>query len=153
MSDTYGCKEILLGEFISFEYLAVRVHCKTKILIITVYQPPKSKCGFLEEFSQLISMVSTNYNCLIWSGDFNIHIDFQTNPDAFNFASLLEAFDLIQHVCGPIHNKGHNLGLVISCQFKDLTLLYSRLWMYLLQITVAFSLIYLPFLYNKMVLK
>lgn len=59
-------------------------------------------------------MVSTDYDCIIISGDFNIHVDNQTDPDARNFISLLEAFDLIQHVSEPTHNKGHTLDLVIS---------------------------------------
>ncbi len=93
-SDIYGCKEVYLGNFISFEYLALSVHCKTTVLIVTVYCPPKSKCGFLEEFSQLLSEVSTDYDCLVISGDFNIHIDIETNPDTISFICRLEAFDL-----------------------------------------------------------
>ncbi|KAL7402736.1 hypothetical protein ABVT39_019254 [Epinephelus coioides] len=106
--------EIPLGEYISFEYLAISVHCKTTILITTVYRPPKSKCGFLEKISQLLSKVSIDYDCLIESGDFNIHFDTETDPDAINSLNLLEAFDLSQHVRGPTCNTGHTLDLIIS---------------------------------------
>lgn len=115
LSDSYSCKEIPpFGEFTSFEHLAISITCNAPILIITVYRPPKSKYGFLDEFSELLSKVSTNYDCIIISGDFDIHVDNKTDPDAQNFICLLEAFDFTQHVSGPTHNKGHTLDLVIS---------------------------------------
>ena len=109
-----SCKVIPLWEFTSFEHIAISINCNAPILIITVYRPQKSKCGFLDEFSELLSKVSTDYNCIIISGDFIIHVDNKTDPDAQNFISLLEAFDFTQQVSGPTHNKGHTLDLVIS---------------------------------------
>ena len=47
-------------------------------------------------------------------GDFNFHIDRQTDCDANRFVSILESFDLVQHVAGPTHRDGHTLDLVIT---------------------------------------
>ena len=106
--------------------LLLSVHCKATVLIITVYRPPKSKCGFLEDFSQLLSKVSTDYDIII-SGDCNIHIDIETDPDAISFSSLLEAFDLSLNMSvDPPTIK--DIVLTLSSQ-KDLTLQCLLLWM------------------------
>ena len=47
-------------------------------------------------------------------GDFNFHIDRQTDCDAKRFVSILDSFDLVQHVAGPTHRDGHTLDLVIT---------------------------------------
>lgn len=52
----------------------------------------------MEEFSQILSVVSKGYNCIVISGDFNIHIDIEIDPDAPNLINLIEAFDFSQHV-------------------------------------------------------
>lgn len=88
-----------------FGIICCIIHCNATILIITIYRPPKSKHGFFDEFSELLSKVSTDYDCLIISGDFNIHVDKQTDP---------EAFCLTQHASGPTFNQGHTLDLIIS---------------------------------------
>ena len=47
---------------------------------------------------------------LVILGDFNFHVDNPTKSDAVQFImSLLEAFDLTQHVDLPTHIDGHTL--------------------------------------------
>lgn len=113
-SDKYSWEEITLGDYASFEHLAISINCGFPFLIITVYRPPKSKYGFQDNFVELLSKVSTDYDRIIILGDFNIHVDNASDSDAQNLISLLEAFDFTQHVSGPTHNKGHTLDLVIS---------------------------------------
>ena len=76
-----------------------------QVLIITVYRPPKSKYVFLNDFSELLSKVSMDYDCVIISGDFNIQVDNQTDSDGRNFINVSKAFDLSQHVSRPTHNS------------------------------------------------
>ena len=47
-------------------------------------------------------------------GDFNIHVEDQTNHDATLLADRLESFGLVQHVNGATHKYGGTLDLIIS---------------------------------------
>ena len=47
-------------------------------------------------------------------GDFNFHVNTDTDVDAKKFKSLLHQYDLIQHVNVPTHTAGNTLDLVIS---------------------------------------
>ena len=49
------------------------------------------------------------------AGDFNLHIDRPSDVSTINFLSLLEAFNLRQHVTQATHRAGHFLDLIISC--------------------------------------
>ena len=50
------------------------------------------------------------------SGDFNFHMDVDTDTDANNFKDLLESAGLAQHVKGPTHRSGHTLDFIIDRQ-------------------------------------
>lgn len=50
---------------------------------------------------------------LLIIGDFNFHMD-TADRDAAQFGSLLELFNLKQHVTVPTHTSGHILDLVLS---------------------------------------
>ena len=56
---------------------------------------------------------------LIITGDFNLHMDDSTDPDAMKFSELLETFSLLQHVTFPSHVSGHWLNLTIACLSND----------------------------------
>ena len=47
-------------------------------------------------------------------GDFNFHVNIDTDVDAKKLKSLLHQIDLIQHVNIPTHTAGNTLDLVIS---------------------------------------
>nr|XP_058973916.1 uncharacterized protein LOC131800233 [Pocillopora verrucosa] len=51
---------------------------------------------------------------LLIAGDFNFHVDDTTDTAAANFLSLLESFDLQQHIRSCTHRAGHTLDLVIT---------------------------------------
>ena len=112
-SDELKCSNISLDEFPSFEYHAIRLNCQPLILAVTVYRPPNSP-NFLNEFAEFLSIIHPNYeNCII-SGDFNLHMDVETNQQARDFTDMLVAMDFTQHIKGPTHNRGHTLDLVIT---------------------------------------
>lgn len=83
-------------------------------LVLIVYHPPRLKNGFIDEFSELLSRITIDYDSILISGDFNIHIDNTTDPFASQFTRMLSTFDPIQHTAGPTHSQGHTLDLVIS---------------------------------------
>jgi len=51
---------------------------------------------------------------LLILGDFNFHVDDTADRYAAQFGSVLELFNLKQHVAVPSHRSGHVLDLVIS---------------------------------------
>ena len=69
---------------------------------------------FMNEFSSLLESYITKIGSLVIAGDFNFHIDDTTDTAAANFLSLLESFDLQQHVRSCTHRAGHTLDLVIT---------------------------------------
>lgn len=62
--------------------------------------------------SSLKSTVSTNYDNIMVLGDFNLHVN--DDSKAAGFLNVLSSMDFIQHVNGPINNRGHTLALIIT---------------------------------------
>uniref|UniRef100_A0A673IYN1 Reverse transcriptase domain-containing protein n=1 Tax=Sinocyclocheilus rhinocerous TaxID=307959 RepID=A0A673IYN1_9TELE len=62
----------------------------------------------------MLSMISSEFDCFAIAGDFNIHIDNAENKTTKEIITVLNTFDLIQHVHEPTHNRGHTLDLIIS---------------------------------------
>jgi hypothetical protein len=69
---------------------------------------------FLREFQTMLERLVLLLGELVILGDFNFHVDNPTKSDAVQFMSLLEAFDLTQHVDLPTHIDGHALDLLIT---------------------------------------
>lgn len=58
------------------------------------------------------------YDKLLILGDFNDHVCCTADSFATEFITLLNAFDLEQHVNVPTHQLGHTLYLVLSFGFS-----------------------------------
>ena len=84
------------------------------MLLINIYRPPKYTASFLTDISELLSVCFTNHDRILITGDFNLHIDNDSDCNAMDFLQLLHSFDFIQHTAGPTHKHGHTLDLVIS---------------------------------------
>ncbi len=112
--DVYQCKQVSFGQYLSFEYLGIVLKGAPRILFIIIYRPPKYSPAFVEEFTELLSMISSEFDCFAIAGDFNIHIDNAEIKTTKEIVTVLNTFDLIQHVHGPTHNRGHTLDLLIS---------------------------------------
>lgn len=69
---------------------------------------------FLDEFTELLSIVSTNSDNIMILGDFNLHVDNAADSRAVGFLKLLSSMDFTQHVNKPTHNRGHTLDLIIT---------------------------------------
>ena len=57
---------------------------------------------------------------LLITGDFNFHVDDEQNRETQAFMELISSFDLVQHVAGSTHERGHTLDLVLSRASDDL---------------------------------
>ena len=113
-SNTLNCKKISFDDFPSFEYHAIVMKSQPPVLIVTVYRPPKARSTFLDDFSEFLAIIHPNYDNILITGDFNIHVDNKENLRAIRFTDLLESMDFTQHVNKPTHNRGHTLDLVIT---------------------------------------
>ena len=113
-SDILSCKCVLFGVYSTFEYLTLVPKSVHPCLVITIYRPPRLKKGFISEFGEFLSKITVNYDSILISGDFNIHIDNTMDYFSKQFTDLLSTFELTQHITGPTHNQGHTLDLVIS---------------------------------------
>ena len=81
---------------------------------MTVYRAPRYSTSFNSEFSELLSITHRNYNRILISGDFNLHIDNSSDPMSREFLNLLHCLDFKQHVTQPIHSRECTLDLVIT---------------------------------------
>ena len=90
---------------------------RKSIRALVEYRPPETGTVidlFFEEFSSLLEEVVVCSEELLIIGDFNFHMDDTADRYAAQFGSLLELFNLKQHVAVPTHRSGHILDLVIS---------------------------------------
>ena len=94
------------------------------IYILVIYRPPSSSGIssmniFMEEFSSCLEHYIIKPGSLIIAGDFNFHFDKTSDAATVNFLSLLEAFNLRQHVNQVTHRAGHTLDLIITRNDDD----------------------------------
>ena len=73
-----------------------------------------SKASFLSDFASLLEELAAYPSEFIALGDFNLHLDDPNDTYATSFLTLLETFDLKQHISVPTHISGHILDPVIS---------------------------------------
>lgn len=96
----------------TMECLACQISGPTPTIIATVYRPPKPHTEFLNDFSGLLTHLSTLSPNVILLGDFNIHMDNTTLPLTKDFSSALDSFGFQQFSDFPTHIKGHILDLI-----------------------------------------
>ncbi len=82
-----------------------------RILFIIIFRPPKYSLAFVEEFPELLSMITLRVWLFYY---FNNHTDNAEIKTTKEMITVLNTFDLIQHVHGPTHNRGHTIDLIIS---------------------------------------
>ncbi len=93
------------------------------IRLVVVYRPPTADPAlgysvplsvFFDDFNKLVDEHVTSPNELVILGDFNLHVDCDTNVDAKKFIDLLDDLDMHQHINEPTHKDGHILDLLIT---------------------------------------
>lgn len=102
------------GQYLSFEYLKIVLKGAPQILFIIIYRPSKYSPAFVEEFTELLLIISSEFDCFAIAGDFNFHIENAEIKITKEIITVLNTFDLIQHEHGPTHNHGHTHDLLIS---------------------------------------
>jgi len=75
--DHFVSHRMSLGKFSSFEYVSFKIQQKQSppILFIVLYKPLQSCHSFIDHFTELLSVVCTDFDSLVITGDFNIHVD------------------------------------------------------------------------------
>ena len=93
---------------------------------VVIYRVPPSdvnklqKSLFVEQLADYLELAATLLGKLILIGDFNVHWDSVDDSEDVKLATLLDSYNLVQHVTGPTHKAGHTLDLVISRKEDDL---------------------------------
>ena len=64
---------------------------------------------FIDDITELLTNKLPQYQNSILLGDFNVHIEDQTNTDATVFNETMIALRLEQHISGPTHVRGNTL--------------------------------------------
>ena len=96
---------------------------KCNITLLSSYHPPYSAVSpftermFIDDFTEWIcdQLVMTDHGnkLLIW-GDFNIHMNDESDENAGNFMDIIMTLGLEQHVHFPTHKAGNTLDLVMT---------------------------------------
>ena len=68
----------------------------------------------MDQFTDLLTLLSSRSKNLIILGDINIHINNMEDQDAQVLLDSLPAFNLTQHVKVPTSNRCHNLDVIIT---------------------------------------
>ena len=88
--------------------------------ILGIYHAPSSKKSqhtieqFTDEFLTFYAELIAKYKNLICLGDFNVHINDQSDVGAQSFSDSMYAMGLDQHVDVPTHKHGNTLDLIIT---------------------------------------
>ena len=94
---------------------------------MVVYRSPGADLEFLSEFSDFLSDLVLGSDKVVIVGDFNIHIDVDSDSLKLAFISLLESMGISQKVKEPMHCFNHNLDLVLTHSIKSDNLLVLTL--------------------------
>ena len=81
-----------------------------------VYRIPSTSVPkFCEELTDILEdRIRSDTGRIVFTGDFNIHIDEPQDSDTVTFSNFLNSFNLVNHVKGPTHVSGHTLDLMIT---------------------------------------
>ena len=96
------------------------------ILFIVIYKPPQNSEGFIDNFTEMLSVVCTEFDAIVITGDFNVHVDIACERKAKELCADLEAFGPTQHLSDPTHSRGHTLDLLMTHFFVFLDMSVRR---------------------------
>ena len=116
------CTSLKIPTFPSFESLACKLSlpCGT-FTVLVIYRPPSSSATqFFADFSCLLEEIAVSAGEIFITGDFNFHVDCPQDPHVSTFLTLLDDFNLSQHVSFPTHSANHTLDLFISNSLSNL---------------------------------
>ena len=109
-------KQISCKPFSSFEHIIVKVQLvkNTNFTLISIYRLHFVPTNvFLDEFTQLLEMLSASSEIFVLSGDINIHLD-EDDSYAVRMKDIFSMFNLKQYVDFPTHKLGHTIDCVLA---------------------------------------
>lgn len=120
--DNLKCSRTCINDkFQSFEFTEWEIKCKTlRLAVMGVYRPqyskthPVTEATFLKEFPELLGKVLFKPISVLILGDFNLHVDDDTDCYSKRFNECLQSYGLVQHVKTPTHISGHVLDLILT---------------------------------------
>ena len=105
----------------SFEYMNALVkYLNACIRLVIPYRPPPSELNglkendFFDEFNSLLECLANTSSKLLITGDFNFHVNKQSETHAKKFLCMLNGFNLEQHVSEATYKNGNTLDLLIT---------------------------------------
>ena len=103
-------------DFLNFEAIGIKFSLnKSNFTIFNIYRPPSSNpTAFRLEFSSLLEDLVPSTSKIILTGDFNLHVNDLSQSSSSLFLSLLNSFNLTQHINFSTHKLGHTLDLLIA---------------------------------------
>ena len=126
-NDKISVQNVTLPKYSSFEIQCLSFSARpptnirsasittTPYTLLNIYRPPSSsKATFISEFTSLLEDFISSSSELIFTGDFNFHVDDPLAPHVSSFLDLLDTFNLTQHIAFPTHDSGHTLDLLIT---------------------------------------
>ena len=96
-SNNLTCKLETTGSLSSLQYGVWKIKTKTKSFhLLILYHPPmqergKSNTVFCDEFCEIIDQLTMTYENLIYTDDFNIHVNNSQDADSMQFRDMIEA--------------------------------------------------------------
>ena len=116
IKDNISAKQLTVKMYSSFEHSIVKVQLLrgNLLFLITIYRLQEiATSTFLEEFTELLDNYALSKELFIIAGDINIHME-SDYASANQVKSLLDVYDLTQHVNCATHIKGHTLDIFIT---------------------------------------
>ncbi|XP_051806672.1 uncharacterized protein LOC127534728 [Acanthochromis polyacanthus] len=115
-------------DYSSFENLTLslshpNLKAQKPVLFVVIYRPPAPYSEFLSQFSDFLSELVLSSDKVIIVGDFNIHVDIDSDSLTTAFNSLLDSIGFSQHVNKSTHSFNHTLDLVLTygIEIEELT--------------------------------
>ena len=127
--EQYTMKKLKAGSKQSFEFSEWQF-CDPPLhtVFVVIYRPPYSATHpvslniFIQEFSDYASDVLSENGSVVFSGDFNIHVNSESDLNSQRFLSAIHAMGLKQHVFCSTHRSGNTLDLFITRENDSLCL-------------------------------
>jgi len=128
-----GSRIALSGVYISkFECLAVQVAIGGLLLVVVaIYRPGSERPvpQFFDELTELLEFIVQRKCPFVIGGDFNIHVEDPSDPNAKRLTSVLAGFGLEQRVERPTHRRGGTLDVVIlPKEIANVSVTVAQLW-------------------------
>ena len=131
--DSIKVTEIKSEQLHSFQYGKWRAEIQhNPVTLIRICRPPYTNMNmittraFIDEFTQWIGEHLANDKNLLITGDFNVHINDQGDPDAQIFSDITSALGLNQHVNFSTHRAGNTLDLLLAKTSSNVNILLYK---------------------------